>query len=279
MNSRRSRWGGAKPRAGAFPHGSGRRRPHPSAEGFHLIELQVVAAIALILAGLLAPTVLNGGRHARTTRCLSNLRQFAIAAGLYIEDNRGSFFPFRRESTGAGTDYWFGRLGPGPEGSRTFDPATGVLHPYLGNLTAVSVCPEMQQSHRCLKPKGCALVCTYGYNLHLAHPDPAPGTPSSTASATPLRLAALQRPLEIVVFADSAQVNTFQAPASPSNPMIEEFYYVNSREPTVHFRHRSNARATFADGHVAAASAAPGSLDERMPNERIGRLPNGAVVP
>ena len=70
----------------------------------------------------------------------------------------------------------------------------------------------------------------------------------------------------------SGQVNTFQPPASPENPMVEEFYYVNTTEPTVHFRHGSRANPVFCDGHVAAEKPLAGSLDPRVPGAQIGRL-------
>ena len=73
--------------------------------------------------------------------------------------------------------------------------------------------------------------------------------------------------------ADAAQVNTFQAPASKDNPMIEEFYYVNDREKTAHFRHNKNSFVAFCDGHVASNSFVKGSIDQRMPSHWIGRLP------
>jgi prepilin-type processing-associated H-X9-DG protein len=75
-----------------------------------------------------------------------------------------------------------------------------------------------------------------------------------------------------VLFGDSAQVNTFQAPASPEHPMIEEFYYLSKSEPTTHFRHNARAASVFVDGHVSAEAMEQGTRDERLPRARIGRL-------
>jgi len=77
---------------------------------------------------------------------------------------------------------------------------------------------------------------------------------------------------DTVVFADAAQVNTFQAPASPSNPLLEEFYYVHELEKTAHFRHNKTANAVFGDGHVERERAVPDSYDLNMPEQRVGRL-------
>ena len=73
--------------------------------------------------------------------------------------------------------------------------------------------------------------------------------------------------------ADAAQVNTFQSPASKERPMLEEFYYVNDRERTAHFRHGKKAIAAFCDGHVGQTRFETGSIDDRMANHWVGRLP------
>jgi prepilin-type processing-associated H-X9-DG protein len=55
--------------------------------------------------------------------------------------------------------------------------------------------------------------------------------------------------------------------------MLEEFYYVNDSERTAHFRHGQKAAAAFCDGHVGLAGFVAGSIDDRMPNQWVGRLP------
>ena len=56
--------------------------------------------------------------------------------------------------------------------------------------------------------------------------------------------------------------------------MIEEFYYVNNREKTAHFRHSEKGCVVFCDGSVSLNGFAEGSIDNRMPNQSIGRLPS-----
>jgi prepilin-type N-terminal cleavage/methylation domain-containing protein/prepilin-type processing-associated H-X9-DG protein len=58
---------------------------------FTLIELLVVIAILAIIAALLFPVFSNARESARKTRCLSNLRQIALALQLYLGDYDDTF--------------------------------------------------------------------------------------------------------------------------------------------------------------------------------------------
>ncbi|MBL8761203.1 MAG: prepilin-type N-terminal cleavage/methylation domain-containing protein [Phycisphaerae bacterium] len=63
-------------------------RPAPA---FTLIELLVVIAIVAILIAILLPSLGSARRSARTTKCLSQVRQLELAHQLYLDANKEVF--------------------------------------------------------------------------------------------------------------------------------------------------------------------------------------------
>ena len=230
--------------------------------GFTLVELLLVIAVVAILATLLLPVLSKAKNRAGGTVCAGNLRQLGIVGQMYWSDNDGRAFAYRGEPEGSGDLFWFGWLERGVEGQRRFELAKGVLHPYLG-ASGVETCPGLTCVDSRFKLKATGAAFGYGYNLHLAGGTVGPG----------VRIDRLAKPGGIVFLADAAQVNTFQFPATNERPMLEEFYYVNNRERTTHFLHSNKAIAVFCDGHVGQAGFAPNSIDDRMPDQWVGRLP------
>ena len=183
--------------------------------GFTLLELMVVIAIIALIASLLFPLLSVAKSAAHRIQCTNNLRQFGLASQMYWNDNEDDCFRYIRGFDLIGKNYWFGRLEHGAEGVRGFDATYGALYNYFQGR-GVEICPSLKYSLAEFKLKARGAAHGYGYNIHLS-------TPLNRPS---IKISNLNNPATTVLFADSAQVNTFQPPASVENPMLEEFYYV-----------------------------------------------------
>jgi prepilin-type N-terminal cleavage/methylation domain-containing protein/prepilin-type processing-associated H-X9-DG protein len=255
------------------------REPQPiqNSSAFTLIELLVVIAVIAILAAMLLPVLARAKATAQRAGCVSNLRQLGIATELYLGDNANLYFNRCAAPAAAGQQWWFGWLASGAEGRRAFDLSTGVLFPYLHG-SDVRLCPSPAWSSPQFKAKGTNVIFSYGGNGYLL----------AGQGQKPVSAEKVSHPADTALFADAAQVNTFQTPASVGHPMFEEWYYLDletnyanpNNAPNGHFRHAQKADVTFADGHVDLEKPVPGSFDKRLPNQFIGQLrPEILTVP
>ncbi len=250
------------------PSSIGTRRLRRSAAGFTLIELLVVIAVIAVLLGILLPALAKGKASARRAQCTDHLRQLGFASQIYWDEHDDLTFRFLLGATNGGRAYWFGWMKPGAEGDREFDASAGVLHDYL-RAPSLLICPSLNYQASRHKLKAREAACNYGYNRYLGK------------TATPV--SRVVNPAAIVLMADAAQVNDFQAPASPDSPLLEEYYYVDADEgsgyPNGHFRHNGRAQAVFVDGHVALEEAVANSWDQRLPGQQVGWLRRDVLVP
>jgi prepilin-type processing-associated H-X9-DG protein/prepilin-type N-terminal cleavage/methylation domain-containing protein len=241
------------------------------AGAFTLIELLVVMAIIAILTAMLLPVLSKGKLSAQRAACESNLRQLGVATELYLGDNANLFFKLCKPLTTAGQQWWFGWLegASAGEGHRGFDLSSGALFPYV-NGNDVRFCPSPAWNLPQFKLKGTNVIFSYGCNAYLF----------AGPSQNPVNANKVSHPADTALFADAAQVNTFQTQNSPYPIMFEEWYYLDletnysnfNNQPNGHFRHSQRANVAFCDGHVGMETMVPDSLDKRLPNQFIGQL-------
>jgi len=229
-----------------------------SSAGFTLIELLVVIGIIAILAAMLFPVLSRARRLAHDRTCVSNLRQIGMAVLLYLQESNEIFFPYYTDLPDGGGRLWYFGLEPNfgqgdPEGERKIDIGRGLLTQYYAFEFRIESCPSFERINGLHKPKFDQATLGYGFNIYGLNK-------GGVGKPTGLPLAVVTDPSRTVLFADSAQVNTFQPPASPENPMIEEFPFVSPFDKTFHFRHDGRANVLFVDGHVESWEADPTTI-------------------
>jgi hypothetical protein len=223
----------------------------------------------MVVAGVLAVFAYSACRvvYVRSSLAVSanNLRLLSAATAHYLTENNFKFWKFRNDSR-EGTVFWFGYEGVaslyhGVEGKRSVDFTRGPLGPYVP--AGIRPDPSFSLAGSAFKPKYKNGYIGIGYNGVLG---------GGFGKREPLSYWELGDPARVVVFATSAQVNTFQSPASGTNPMLEEFYLIDQRETTVHFRHGGLAMVAFANGSAGFLPMDPGTRDGRMPDGNVGRF-------
>jgi prepilin-type N-terminal cleavage/methylation domain-containing protein/prepilin-type processing-associated H-X9-DG protein len=233
---------------------------------FTLLELLVVVTLISILAALSFAAFSKVRGLVQSAYCANSLRQLGAATQFYLVDHNHVFFNYSTSVPG-GRLWYFGfetsaSLGEA-EGSRSVDVTQSPIYPYVLNVGGVEVCPAFPYGQAIWKPKYQGASWGYGFNTFLS------GVNSLTLAV----------PSQVILFGDCAQINTFEPPASPKNPMLEEFYMVENTYTTIHFRHGAHANMLFVDGHVGQMLMYPGTLDTRLPSQNVGRItPLGSML-
>lgn len=230
-----------------------RARPAP---GFTLIELLVVIGIIGVLSAVLLPVLRTAMQAGGSAACKSNLRQMQLAYQMYLDDHGGRFFPYQQDDAGGRTLWYWGLGEQGPEGTRAIDKTKARLAPYFPQVGRVEICPSLPYKAPYFKRKFDIASYGYGLNAYLLSDLP-------QAKKCGVFLAdQIRNPCDTITWADAIQVNTWQAPASAQNPMLEEWYYLDKNDPPkFHFRHNGLCNCAFADGSVR--SFKPNRLDQR----------------
>ncbi len=215
--------------------------------GFTLIELLTVIAIIGILAAIIVPVVGKVRDSAKSSTCLSNLRQIGLATNMYVaEKNR---YPYSTASDGVN---WRQALRPYLDAGE----ATAANE----NNSAVVVCPS-----RDIVPANAADTYRASYSAHprlLVNPgDSFAGNPGAA------RATLVSRPSEIILFGDATQqahggshsqfwsVTEMKSDGNAGegdNPIAVSDS--TDRDPQsgayIRYRHGESMNAVFVDGHV-----------------------------
>ncbi|HYR59162.1 MAG TPA: type II secretion system protein [Chthoniobacteraceae bacterium] len=227
--------------------------------GFTLLELLVSTAVIAILAVLMLSALAKMRGIGQSAHCANSLRQLGVATQLYLGEHDRRMFAYSQAVKG-GRLWYFGLESSGSlgqhEGSREVDVTQSPLYPYIQQVGGIEICPAFPYGVSIWKPKYHGASWGYGFD-----------TTISNVVATNI-----PAPSRVILFGDCAQVNTFQSPASPGHPMLEEFYMIESNYRTIHFRHGAHANLLFLDGHIEAMTMCPGTQDDRLPEANVGRI-------
>ena len=236
--------------------------------GFTLIELLAVIAIIMVLGVVSLGAGWKVYEYSSLAVSANNIRQLSIGGVNYLTEHNYVYWPYRQNNpaNGAGTTWWFGFESTASlakaEGDRDFDPSKGPLGGYIPK--GFKPDPSFALGGNVFKPKYKNGYIGTGYNVILGG-----GFLGSTPVMNHWQLA---DPSKVVVFFTSAQVNTFQPPASTRNPMLEEFYGIDAVEKTVHFRNNGKAMVSFASGNAGFLDMDESTRDPRMPKANVGRF-------
>jgi prepilin-type N-terminal cleavage/methylation domain-containing protein/prepilin-type processing-associated H-X9-DG protein len=211
--------------------------------GFNLIELLVVMAIIAILAGLLLPSLGNSKLSAQRIQCLSNLRQMAIAAHVYVNDN-SDFYPIA---------YYYDQIN-GVNASFAWDFTTVETSPNSvipGLLWEGTGTEKIQQCPSFIGAANWLSDPYTGYNYNTSYI----GHGQFEDIPDPAKSAAVLHSAKTALFGDgqySAGADKFMRAPWP-NPGDDDFSPRWSG--TQGYRHQQRSNTAFCDGHAESLSA------------------------
>lgn len=240
--------------------------------GFTLIELLAAITIVIILGMIVCSAGWQLYASSSLAVSANNIRQLAAGGMSYLADNNNyywNYVKYAEDNVPTDKIWWFGYETAASqrraEGKRDFDPAKGSLGSYVPKSFRPD--PSFALGGNAFKSKYRNGYIGIGYNSLLGGGLTCSNTPPETINQLQITNMA-----QIVVFFTSAQINTFTPPASPQNPMLEEFYGIDEKEVTVHFRHNGKAMVSYATGDAGFIPINESTRDQRSPRSNVGRF-------
>jgi prepilin-type N-terminal cleavage/methylation domain-containing protein len=232
--------------------------------GFTLIELLAVLAVVAVLSLLVSTAAWKLYCSSSLAVSANNIRLLSAGASQYLMEHNYTYWKYREDDV-AGTKWWWGyetyTSQSAGEGKRTFDPERSPLAGYIP--ASLRPDPSFAMNGNAFKPKYKSGYIGVGYNVVLGG-----GFFGTTKKPLkPLRQWQLSDPSKVVVFATSAQVYPFS-----SKPLIEEFYGIDEKEITVHFRNGGMAMVGYANGSAGFLPMDESTRDGRAPKANVGRF-------
>jgi prepilin-type N-terminal cleavage/methylation domain-containing protein/prepilin-type processing-associated H-X9-DG protein len=185
------------------------RRAGAWRQAFTLIELLVVIAIIAILAAILFPVFAQARESARKASCQSNLKQIGNATMMYAQDYDESYPGGWNQSpghpNGGGDMMWRVVLQPYIQ---RYGNASN-LYDSSGNF-GVYWCPSTPGSPRDYGPS------SYGYNAFGGYTQGWREFGGGHAGFPGAKMAVINRPAELVMFADAGQVGPLSRTIDPN---------------------------------------------------------------
>ena len=213
--------------------------------GFSLIELLVSVGNVMLLLGVLVPGLSHAREQAKAACCRSNLRQLALANGLYSQESGGVYIPGASDFL-SNLHRWHG------ERTSVYEPfisARGPLVPYLGPDGAIRECPAFRPDSTGFETGNGG----YGYNNAYVGVRTATDQKGKVIVVSDRAGAAadqVKHPGETVMFTDSAFGDCGLIEYSFAEPRFHPSYGSRA-DPSIHFRHMRTANVAWCDGHIS----------------------------
>lgn len=222
---------------------TGRRNSRSFA--FTLVELLVTAGLVMLLVGILLPGLGQAREQARSTVCQSNIRQLAMANGLYAQESSGMYVAGAVGISTHNLHRWHGERVSVYD---AFVSSRGPLVPYLGPEGAIRECPTFRAEKSGFEAGNGG----YGYNNAYVGVQTTMNRQGRVIFVNERAGTVADRvkhPGETVMFTDSAFVDGSLIEYSFAEPRFHPFYGSRA-DPSIHFRHARRANVAWCDGSV-----------------------------